>query len=199
MRSARLFIEGADLLLGLEPEMLVTGHDDPIRGAGRIQAELGKVRDATVYIHDRTVEGMNAGKSMWELMAEIKLPPELEQAPESRGPTSWLVRSIWEEYLGWFRQESVTELYETPPSAVWPDVVELSGSDQLAERARKHMADGRPVEALHLTDMVLSVDPDHAVATAVKTDALKELLKRTNGDPWDLVRWLEAELAGDTP
>ena len=36
------------------------------------------MRDAVQYVHDATVAGMNAGKTVHELMEEIQLPPELE-------------------------------------------------------------------------------------------------------------------------
>ncbi len=51
-------------------------------------------------------------------------------------PDDAFVREVWKEYTGWFRMESTTELYDVPPSAVWPDLVALAGSpDALAERA----------------------------------------------------------------
>ena len=36
-RSAMLFIQSVQRVLDLEPELLLTGHDEPIRGAERIQ------------------------------------------------------------------------------------------------------------------------------------------------------------------
>src|ERR1700712_2890895 len=65
----------------------------------------------------------------------ITLPPELA-LPQVHGKVPWIVRSIWEEHVGWFRYESTTELYDVPPSSVWPDVVEVAGgTGPLVERA----------------------------------------------------------------
>jgi alkyl sulfatase BDS1-like metallo-beta-lactamase superfamily hydrolase len=193
-RSARFFIRDMERLLGLEPEMLVTGHDEPIRGATVIRRDLTKLRDAIAYIHDRTIDGMNAGKDMWTLMSEIELPAELEPGP-GRGPVWWYVRAVWEEHAGWFRHEQTTELYPVPPQAVWPELAELAGGvDVLAERAAAHAAAGRPVEALHFVEIGLAVDPGHAGMRRVQIAALEELIARTKGATYDELAWLEGEL-----
>jgi alkyl sulfatase BDS1-like metallo-beta-lactamase superfamily hydrolase len=194
LRSARKFIRSVNRVLALEPEMLITGHGEPIHGAGRIATDLSKVRDAVQYVHDETVEGMNAGKDLFTLMGEIELPDELRLAP-GRGPTRWYVRAVWEEYTGWFRHESTTELYATPPRAIWGELVELAGGpDPLVQRAAHHLAAGRPVEALHFTDIVLSRDPSHHGALETEISALEALVAQDEGDRFDELGWLESEL-----
>jgi len=194
-RSARWFLRDMELLLSLGPELLITGHGEPIRGAERIRADLTKVRDAVAYIHDETIAGMNAGTDLFTLMATIALPPELE--PESgRGPVRWYVRAIWEEHAGWFRHESTTELYDVPPRAVWPELAELAGGPAaLAARAQAHVDAGRPVHALHLVEIALAADPGDRPARTAQVAALELLLARTGGDHYDEMTWLESELA----
>jgi glyoxylase-like metal-dependent hydrolase (beta-lactamase superfamily II) len=194
-RSARRFIASVDRLLALEPELLITGHDDPIAPADRIRTDLTRIRDATRYIEERTVEGMNEGKDLWTLMREIQLPPELAPEVQGRGRVEWYVRTVWEEYAGWFRYESTTELYAVPPRAVWPELAELAGgADVLAGRAEAHLAAGRPLEALHFTDIALSVDPGHRAARETQIGALELLLERSGGEAFDEVAYLEGEL-----
>ncbi len=86
------------------------------------------------------------------------------------------MRAIWENYAGWFHHRSTTELYAVPPSAIAGDVVAAAGADALVAAARGHLDAGRPVEALHLTDLVLAAAPDHAAAPAVAADASRALL-----------------------
>jgi glyoxylase-like metal-dependent hydrolase (beta-lactamase superfamily II) len=194
-RSARLYIKSVDHLLSLAPERLVTGHHWPIEGAERIRFELTRLRDGAQYIHDRTVEGMNAGLDLWTLMGEITLPAQLQVGP-NRGPLAWSVRAIWEEYAGWFRFESTTELYNVPPRAIWNELVELAGGpDVLARRAADHLGASRPLEALHFTDMALSADAHHRDARQVQISALLELIRRTGGDNFDELAYLESEVA----
>ena len=159
IRSALEFVRSVDRLRALEPEIVITGHGDPIVGAEQIAADLTKLRDAVLWVHDATVAGMNAGTDLFTLMRDIVPPPELTLG-QGHGKVAWNVRATWEEYAGWFRYESTTELYPVPPSAVWADLTELSGgSSALADRAAAHVAAGRPVEALHLTDIALASDP----------------------------------------
>jgi alkyl sulfatase BDS1-like metallo-beta-lactamase superfamily hydrolase len=193
LRSARKFLLDVDRLLALEPELLVTGHDEPIRGAERIRTDLVRIRDAVQYVHDETVRGMNEGRTVHELMREIELPPELE-LEAGRAPTAWCVRAVWEEYAGWFRFESPTELYGVAPREVWPEICELVGADALAARAETRIAAGEPVEALHLAEVALAGDPGNEQARAVRVAALEQLIERTGGRTFDELSYLESEL-----
>ena len=159
----------------LRPEVLITGHFDPIRGADRIHAELTRLRDAIAYLHDRTVEGMNAGRDVHTLMREITLPAELEVG-QGYGKVSWDVRAIWENYSGWFHHRSTTELYDIGPEEFNADFVDLVGTDRVVERAEEHLAAGRPVHAIHLAEAVVHTEPTHARARNVLKTAHQNLL-----------------------
>ena len=193
-RSGLAYAHSLDRVLALEPEVLITGHGEPVRGAKQIQRSVRQVRDATTYVRDRTIEGMNAGADLWTLMREISLPPELD-VPQGHGKVPWMVRATWEEHVGWFRFDSTTELYDVPPSAVWQELTELAGGTAvLTDRASAHLDAGRPLHALHLTDMVLVQDPTAAEALAVKVRALGQLLDASQRENFSEVRWLEAEI-----
>ncbi|WP_264993152.1 MBL fold metallo-hydrolase, partial [Mycobacterium montefiorense] len=69
-RDALTAIASVERVRDLAPELLVTGHFEPIAGADRIHAELTRLRNAIAYIHDQTVAGMNAGKDVQTLMNE---------------------------------------------------------------------------------------------------------------------------------
>lgn len=193
-RSAMLFVTSVTRVLDLEPELLLSGHDEPIRGAENIRAQAGKVIDAVRYIHDRTIEGMNAGRSLTQLMGEIELPPELAPAT-GRAMTGWQVRAVWEEYVGWFKAETLTELYPVPQSAIWPELADLVGGiDALVDRSRARLAAGQALPALHYTDIALGVDPAHQGAREVKIAAIQHLYDHWNREAFDEARILELEL-----
>jgi alkyl sulfatase BDS1-like metallo-beta-lactamase superfamily hydrolase len=193
IRSAMAFIHSVDRVIALAPETLFNGHN-VFRGEDEIAATLTKVRDATRYLRDRTIDGMNSGADLWALMRDITLPSELA-LPQVHGKVPWIVRAIWEEHVGWFRYESTTELYDVPPSAVWSDVVELvGGTGPLIERADAHAQAGRPLHALHLTDMALAHSPDDGDALRVKQTALQQLLSASGRENHSEVQWLEQEI-----
>lgn len=174
-RDALTAITSVERVRDLRPELLVTGHFEPIAGADRIHAELTRLRDAIEYIHDQTVAGMNAGKDVQTLMREITLPAEYEVG-QGYGKVSWDVRAIWENYSGWFHHRSTTELYPVGFDAVGADVVQLAGADALVDRARSHLAEHRPLHAIHLAELVASVQADHPGAHDVLRAAHQDLL-----------------------
>ena len=193
-RSIVFWLEECQMMIDLAPEMLVTGHDDPVVGAAAVRAHLSKLRDAVQYVHDQTVAGMNAGKTLPELMAEIALPAHL-QTSAGRSPVRWYVRATWEEYAGWFRQERTSELYATPPSAVWPELTALAGGPGvLAERARAHLAAGDPEKALHLIEVALVAAPDDRAVREAELAILENLADRTEGRIFDELGWLESSI-----
>jgi alkyl sulfatase BDS1-like metallo-beta-lactamase superfamily hydrolase len=174
-RDALAYADSLDLVLGLGAERLLTGHFAPVEGADRIAEEITAMRDATQWVHDRTVDGMNAGTDVHTLMRDVRVPDHLDVG-EGYGRTSWNVRAIWETYAGWFHHRSTTELYDVPPSAIARDLVSLAGPDALVGAARDRLRAGEAVAALHLTDIILAVEPDHAPAREVAAAATRALL-----------------------
>jgi len=194
IRYVQWYLDGVQRVLDLNPEVLITGHGDPIRGAGEIGRQLTRIRDATQYVKDRTWEGMNQGVDLWTLMERISLPPELAVG-QGHGKVPWMVRAIWEEHLGWFRYESTTELYDVPPGAVSPDLVELAGGPQpVLDRARRYLEGGRPLQAMHLAEAVLAAAPGSGDALIVKLAATERLLAQCTRENFSETRWLEAEV-----
>lgn len=196
-RDALTCAAAAQTVLDLQPETILYGHHEPIEGADLIRAELCAYRDAILHVHDEVVKGMNAGKALHVLQQDITLPAELDVG-QGYGKVNWSIRAIWESYAGWFKHESTTELYNVPRAAVHADLVELAGADALVERAAAKAASGLHEEALHLLDIVLSVDADHAGAKAVALRVHEHLLEEaetysTTGNFW-LTGWLQQQI-----
>ena len=190
-RDALTVIETIDKVRDLAPETLLTGHFAPIVGAELIRTELTRLRDAVTYVHDQTVAGMNAGKDVRTLMAEITLPEHL-QVGQGYGMVAWDVRAIWENYSGWFHHRSTTELYPVGPESVSADLVDLAGVDAIAARARDHLEAGRPLPAIHLAEIALGADPEHGGSRAV-AKAAHEVLLADSTNFWESA-WLTAQI-----
>lgn len=194
LRFALPFIEAVQTVIDLEPEILCTGHFDPIVGRELIRAELSRVRDAVRYVHDATVQGMNDGQDVFRLMREIRLPDELEVG-EGYGKVSWGVRAIWEGYAGWFHARSTTELYAVPATAVHAEIVELAGgADAVAAAAARRVDAGEAEEAIHLAEMALTATPRHRGALAASIAAHELLVERSRGENFWEVGWLRHRL-----
>jgi len=192
-RSIPGWLADCDKLLALQPEVLITGHEQPIVGRARIAADLGKVRAAVQFIHDHTVRGMNEGLSLPTILQTLELPEELTPR-DGRCPPHWIARSVWEEYAGWFRHEQTSELYPTPQSAVWPELVEMAGGPaRLAERARAHLP-AEPQKALHLIEMAVAVAPKDRAVREAELAVYDALADETEGRIFDLLGWLEGRI-----
>ncbi len=196
-RDALTCAAAAQAVLELEPELLLYGHHEPVEGAALIRSELTAYRDAILYVHDAVVAGMNAGKDLATLQQEIQLPPDLDVG-EGYGKVSWSIRAIWENYAGWFKHESTAELYSVPQRSIHPDLVALAGADQLVDRARQKVDEGKQEEALHLLDIVLNADAGNSAATALSIELHQQLLEaaktfKHTGNFW-LQGWLENQL-----
>ncbi len=188
-RDALTVAAAVQLVMDLGAEVILYGHHQPVVGGELIASELQVLRDAILYVHDETVKGMNAGADLATLMERIQLPPELEVG-EGYGKVSWGVRAIWENYAGWFKHESTTELYPQPRSVISADLIDLAGGPQaIVARARQKLSDGQYVEALHLLDIVLPAHRQAPDAVVAAIEAHQGLLK-DSANFW-LTSWLE--------
>jgi alkyl sulfatase BDS1-like metallo-beta-lactamase superfamily hydrolase len=177
-RWALDWIKSLDTVIALKPEIVLNGHGDPIRGNAEITRRLMRYRDAIQYVHDETVKGMDQGKDVFTLMQEIKLPPKYDLT-EIFGKVSWSVRGIYNGYAGWY-DGNQTSMYEIPPSSVYPDLVKLAGgAEPLTKLALEKLDAGRPVEALHLTEVVLACDPKNTGALNARIKAMEYLKQHT--------------------
>jgi alkyl sulfatase BDS1-like metallo-beta-lactamase superfamily hydrolase len=176
-RWALDWIGSIDRVLALKPEIVLSGHGDPINGNAEITRLLTRYRNAIQYVHDEVVKGMNSGKDVFTLMQEIKLPASFD-LKQSFGKVSWSVRGIYDGYAGWFDLNPST-MYELPPSSVYPDLVKLAGGPEpLVRLALERVEAGKPVEALHLTDVVLAADQSNAAGLGARLKALEYLRDR---------------------
>lgn len=194
-RLVQRYLPSLDTVRKLDAEILITGHGEPIRGADKIRASLDKMYAAVSFVNESVIAGMNAGKDVHTLMREIKLPDELKIG-EFHGKVSWAVRSIWEEYSGWFHYDSTTSLYGVPRASIDADLVDLAGGAQkLAQRAAEKLQQGRALQALHLLDVALGAEPAQRDAIRVKRDVLQRLLQDCGSTNLSETMWLRSEIA----
>jgi alkyl sulfatase BDS1-like metallo-beta-lactamase superfamily hydrolase len=193
-RSALEFVHSVTKVRALKPVQILTGHED-IRGEAHIQQELTRIIDSVQWVHDRTIEGMNAGVPLPTLMETIKTPDDLALT-EEYGKLAWNVRAIWHEYSGWYDpSRGITELYGVRPNSIAPALMELVGStEKLIESANEFIRAGKPLEALHMLDIVLSANPDSQAGKTARREALERLTQQSNStNLWER-KSIEAEL-----
>ena len=178
----------------LRPEVLITGRNEPIVGAELIDASLTRLHDAVDWVHRRTLEGMNAGTDVWTLMREIELPPEL-RVGQGYGKVSWAVRTFWEEYVGWFKLQSTTELYPDSAPAALAELVDAAGVDVALDRAEAALARGDAVLAIRIGEAVAAAAPEEPRVRTLMAGAHQHLLDHGGDESFWENGWLRTELA----
>lgn len=196
VRKPMEYVASLDRLIPLKPEIVVPSHLNPTVGADEIEAGMTRIRDAVQYVHDATVAGMNAGKSVYQLMDEIQLPPELDLV-QNHGKVDWAVKSIWEYYATWFHFDSTTELYPVPARDVYADLGAAAGEEALLSLAQTYLGRGDAVKALHVIEVALAAWPDNPAALGLRQQALESLLASAEAGVRNdyEIYWLKARLA----
>lgn len=191
-RDALVVAHAVETVRALQPKMICYGHHAPVVGETLIQDELRALSEAIHYVHDETVKGMNEGKDVHTLMAEITLPPEMEVG-QGYGKVSWSVRAIWENYGGWFHHHSTTELYATPAASVAGDLVDMAGgTEAIVARAAQRHENGEHEQALHLLDIVRDAGAETEQSQELGARVHQRLLDDSNNF-W-LSAWLRHQL-----
>ncbi len=173
------YVRALDRLIDLEPEAILPAHFDPIEGKSYLRKSLQVMRDGVQYVYDETILGMNAGRSVYELMETIRLPAELEIS-QGHGKVSWNVRAIWEFLAGWFYYEDVADLYAVPAKSIYTDLVDLAGgAGPVVERAQEHFDSGEGLKALRLLDVVKEAGKESVSALRLRLAILEGMLDRS--------------------
>ncbi len=188
------YLDSLRRVRALEPEMLITGHFEPVIGKDLIRECLDRLEAAVGFIHTETLKGMNAGKDIFTLMREVTLPESIAVG-QGYGKVSWAVRTIWESYMGWFKAQNTSELYATQPKDIYADLVELAGIDAVIQRAQIKLAAGDVESALLLAEAALSADKRHRAAQLLSLAAHEALLARSGGSNFWEAGWLKQQIA----
>jgi alkyl sulfatase BDS1-like metallo-beta-lactamase superfamily hydrolase len=193
-RFVEPYLESVRKVRALRAEVLVTGRYEPIVGEELIDACLARLHDAVDYVHQRALEGFNAGIDVWTLMHEIELPPEL-RVGQGYGKVSWAVRTLWESYVGWFKLRSTTELYPDSTELALAELVDAAGTDATLDRAEAALARGEATLAIRLGEAVMARDPATPRARAVLANAHSYLLEHGGDISFWEHGWLRDQLA----
>jgi glyoxylase-like metal-dependent hydrolase (beta-lactamase superfamily II) len=192
-RFVEPYLDSLRRIRALEPEMLITGHFDPIKGRELIRVCLDRLEAAVDFVHREALERINAGQDIWRAMREIELPPEL-YVGQGYGKVSWAVRTIWESYMGWFKANDTSELYPTRPREIYRDLIALAGAAAVVERGRQRLAARDAEGAMLLAEAALAYDALDVGALELARDANKALLDRSGDRNFWETGWLEHEI-----
>ena len=155
------------------PELLLPGHGLPIGGTDRIRHVLLDTAAVLDELTTLTLELMNRGASLDEVLAEARIAAERIRRPYL-APTydepEFVVRNVWRLYGGWY-DGTPSHLKPARYAAVASELADLAGGAlELARRAEDLAGAGRTSVACHLIDMAAAADPDSVVVHGLRAD-----------------------------
>ncbi|MFN7174615.1 MAG: alkyl sulfatase dimerization domain-containing protein [Thermaurantiacus tibetensis] len=160
-------------MAGMGAELFLPAHGLPIAGAARIRRVLLEVAGALESLVRQTLDMMNAGARLDDILHAVKVDPALLEkpwlAPVYDDP-EFVVRNIWRLYGGWWDGEPAN-LKPAPVRALAGELAALAGGPRrLAERAAALLSSDLRL-ACHLVDFAAAAAPEdghvHAIRAAV--------------------------------
>lgn len=155
--------------------------------------------DATQYIYDQTIRGMNNGYTADELSHMIELPSWLEDnqwLTPARGQIPWHVKQIYYGNLGWYRGDPVFLLPISEEQRAHKFVEGFGGVDVVIQQVRQAIDNDEYNWAAELATYVIVVEPDNDEAKLLKAHALRVMGQRmlsADARHWALTSALELE------
>ena len=180
-RYARPWAEALRAMAAKRPEVLVPGHGPAVFGAERVAAMLDDNATFLETIHDQTLEMMNEGLPLADIVSAVTLPEGLLDKPYLQ-PTyddpEFLIRNVWRLYGGWY-DGNPAHLKPAHPRALGAAVAELAGgSEALANAARRHFEAGDLRTAGHLIEFAVNADPHCMAAHRTRVAICSERAQR---------------------
>jgi len=155
----------------LQPEALIPGHGPVIVGAARAAQVLGDGAEALESLTRRTLELMNNGSSLDEILHSVSAPAELLAKPyllPKYDDPEFVVRNIWHLHAGWF-DGNPAHLKPSPATELAAELASLAGgADKLARRAAVLLAGGRTRLAAHLAELAATAAPQDRAIQATR-------------------------------
>ncbi len=160
-------------MAALGAELLLPAHGLPIAGAGRIRRVLDDLATALEMLLEQTLERMNAGERLDEIVHAVRLPEELLERPYLRpiyDEPEFVVNNIWRLYGGWY-DGNPAHLKPAPPAALAAELAALAGGvDALVARARD-CADREELRvACELIELATQAEPDSRSAHRARAE-----------------------------
>lgn len=163
-------------MAALEPELMLSGHGLPIFGADRIVPALTDTAELLDSIESQTLELMNAGKALDEILHTVEVPDHLTTKPYLRpvyDHPQFLTRNVWRRYGGWYDGEP-DNLLPAPRAAQATEWVTLAGGvGAVLDRVRSLVDAGDLQLACHLLEFAVLAEPNSTAAHEVRAEVYR--------------------------
>ncbi|MDA8385458.1 MAG: MBL fold metallo-hydrolase, partial [Actinomycetota bacterium] len=161
-------------MAALEPDLLLPGHGLPLAGKERIATTLRNAAALLRSIFAQTLEMMNAGVTLNEILHSVKAPEELINLPYLRpvyDEPEFIVRNVWREFGGWYGGDPA-ELKPARKDALAKELLSLIADKRTFISRVEELSDS-PVDADqrlagHLAELAYRADASDPDARALR-------------------------------
>ncbi len=164
---------------GMEPEVLVPGHGPVVFGAARAARMLNDGAEVLESLTHQTLELMNQGRSLDDILHTVSAPPQLIAKPyllPKYDSPEFVVRGIWHLYAGWF-DGNPAHLKPAPAAELAEEIASLAGgADKLAQRAAILAQGGQTRLAAHLAEFAATASPDDKTIQATRASVYERCI-----------------------
>ena len=182
-------------MAALEPELFLPAHGLPIEGRDRIHRVLIDVAEALESLVSQTLELMNSGATLDDVLNAVRLAPRLAERPYLQATydePEFVVRNIWRLYGGWWDGDP-SHLKPATSAEISTELSSLAGGAQrLAERAAQLSADGQHRLACQLVEIAAKGEPTNASVHALRSEVYR---RRRDGELSLMARAIYSEAA----
>lgn len=195
-RDFAAWADSLGALAELNAEVLAPGHTMPIFGAANVREVLTTTQAAIRHVMQHTADGMDAGLSMDDIAASIKMPDDIADKPwlgEFYGKASWSARAFAAGTLGWY-DGNPTHLGTLSSADRAARLAKLAGGTAALRQAAEHTDDLQ--WRLELCDHLIALQEPALDLKAETLEALAELeinATARNTYFWEAKRLREAE------
>ena len=204
-RYAADWVAALRAMAARRPLFLLPGHGLPIAGEERVAQALLETAEYLDSLWRQTVDGMNAGASLDDLVHGVKPPARLSDRPFLQpiyDEPEFVVRNVWRCYGGWWDGIPST-LKPAPFAAQAREIAALAGGvERLLARVRDLLTAGELRLAAHVADWAAgaapgSVEVHQARAAVYRARVAAEASTMARGVFGAAVRESEARAAGE--
>ena len=157
-RDVNQWVQSLKKYLNYPVEYYIPGHGDLLVGNSEFREIIGTYSEAIEWVLEKTLEGINVGKTPDELVETIDLPEKWKKIPylqEYYGTIAWSIRGIYAGYVGWF-DGNPTHIGSMPLKKRAEKIIDLLGSAQLiSKEIKKALSEGEMQWVLELCDILL--------------------------------------------
>lgn len=181
-RHPHKWIHGIDVMRQLGISHLVGCHGVPISGKEKLYELLTEYRDGIQFLYDKTIKGMNQGKSTDEIIRDLKVPKHLvtgEITKEVYGEMEYYIKGIYRGFIGWFGYDAVELHPVTKEFEAERLIAGFGGAEKMLEAAQTALAGKEYSWAAQLATYLLKADPANEGAKQIKAGAFLEMAHRT--------------------